>query len=79
MTDIQTFATLYHDIFPGLSIIRTIKSGKEAEVFLCGIPDGQLFALKVYKDPEQRTFRKTDMYTAGRFVKNRSEARAMTG
>lgn len=79
MTDLQTLATLYHDIFPSLSLIRTIKSGKEAEVFLCGTPDQKLFALKVYKDPEQRTFRRTDTYTAGRFVKNRSEARAMTG
>lgn len=79
MNDPQNLTVLYHDLFPDLSIIRTIKSGKEAEVFLCGVPDGKLFALKVYKDPEQRTFRKTDMYTSGRHVKNRSEARAMTG
>lgn len=79
MTHLQNFTTLYHDLFPELSIIRTIKSGKEAEVFLVGTPDGKFFALKVYKDPEQRTFRRTDIYTTGRFVKNRSEARAMTG
>lgn len=71
--------SLYHDLFPGLFPIRTIKSGKEAKVFLCGTPNGRLFALKVYKDPEQRTFRKTDIYTSGRHVKNRSEARAMSG
>jgi len=33
----------------------------------------------VYKDPEKRTFRNTKMYTSGLTVKNRSEARAMSG
>ena len=79
MNDSQNFTTLYHDIFPNLSMVRMIKTGKEAEVFLCGTPDGKLFALKVYKDPEKRTFRNTKMYTSGLTVKNRSEARAMSG
>lgn len=79
MNESENFTTLYHDIFPDLSVIRTIKSGKEAEVFLCAIPEGKLFALKVYKDPEKRTFRNIKMYTSGLTVKNRSEARAMSG
>ena len=79
MSQSVSLALLYKDLFPDLAIIRAIKSGKEAEVFLCGTLDGHLFALKAYKDKEQRTFRKSDIYTAGRFVKNRSEARAMSG
>lgn len=69
----------YRDLFPDLSFVRAIKSGKEADVFLAASPQDGLFALKVYKDPGRRTFRKSDAYTMGKHVKNRSEARAMSG
>ena len=59
-----------------LEIISTIKSGKEAEVFAAEL-DGTIVALKVYKDPEQRTFRNAKEYVVGKYYKKPSERKAV--
>lgn len=57
-------------------VIRSLKSGKEAAVYLvrCG---GEICCAKVYKDAEQRSFKKSVLYQEGRKVRNSRRARAM--
>ena len=58
------------------SVVRQLKSGKEADVYVvrCG---GETLAAKVYKDAQQRSFRQAVDYTENRKVRNSREARAM--
>jgi RIO kinase 1 len=58
------------------SVLRQLKSGKEADVFvvLCG---DEVCAAKVYKEATQRSFRQAVDYTENRKVKNTRQARAM--
>lgn len=58
------------------SVLRQLKSGKEAEVFvvLCG---DEVRAAKVYKEATHRSFRQAVDYTENRKVKNTRQARAM--
>lgn len=57
-------------------VIRPLKSGKEADVFVvrCG---GEIRCAKVYKDANKRSFRKAAQYQEGRKVRNSRQARAM--
>ena len=57
------------------SVIRPIKSGKEASVHLCranpSTTDERLAALKVYHPPDRRAFRDEGLYRDGEFIKPR--------
>ena len=57
-------------------VIRALKSGKEASVYVvrCG---GQLRCAKVYKDMGQRSFQARAQYQEGRKVRGSRQARAM--
>lgn len=58
------------------TVLRQLKSGKEASVFLvdCG---GQVRCAKVYKDAEHRGFHKLAEYQEGRKARGSRDARAM--
>jgi RIO kinase 1 len=58
-------------------VVRALKSGKEASVFVV-LVDGQYCAAKVYKAAEQRNFRNRADYTEGRRVGGSREQRAMS-
>lgn len=63
-------------------IIRPIKSGKEAEVFLCrGAPHltggEELVVAKIHRDRAHRGFANDARYLEGRYRKETSEVRAM--
>ncbi|PKM10811.1 MAG: serine protein kinase RIO [Gammaproteobacteria bacterium HGW-Gammaproteobacteria-3] len=57
-------------------IIRSLKSGKEAAVYLvrCG---SEICCAKVYKEAKQRSFKQSVLYQEGRKVRNSRRARAM--
>ncbi len=59
------------------SVIRQLKSGKEAAVFLvaCG---STIRCAKVYKDANHRSFHKAAEYQEGRKARNSRDARAMS-
>ncbi len=59
------------------AVVRPLKSGKEALVYLVEI-DGGLCVAKVYKEPDDRTFKHRSIYTEGRAVRNSRDQRAMT-
>ncbi len=58
------------------SVVRRLKSGKEADVYtvLCG---DEIRCAKVYKEATQRSFRQAVQYQEGRKVRNSRHARAM--
>jgi RIO kinase 1 len=58
------------------SVVRSLKSGKEASVYIvsCG---GRLRCAKVYKDAERRGFHKLAQYQEGRKTRSSRDARAM--
>ncbi len=57
-------------------VIRALKSGKEAAVYVvrCGT---DIRCAKVYKEADQRSFKKSVIYQEGRKVRNSRRARAM--
>jgi RIO kinase 1 len=57
-------------------VVRKLKSGKEASVYIvsCG---GELRCAKVYKEAEQRGFRQLARYQEGRKTRNSRDARAL--
>ncbi len=57
-------------------VIRPLKSGKEAAVYLV-LCAGEVCCAKVYKDVTQRSFRQQAEYAEGRKVRNSRRARAM--
>jgi RIO kinase 1 len=57
-------------------IIRPLKSGKEAAVFLV-VVDGTICAAKVYKEIRHRNFRQRQDYVEGRQAGNSRDQRAM--
>lgn len=59
-----------------LEILSNIKSGKEATVYRVML-DENLVAMKVYTNPEERSFKNTDTYLLGKYYKNPSERRAV--
>lgn len=63
-----------------LGAIRTIKSGKEAVVYLCRAHpsiERDLVAAKIYRPHERRSFRKDGVYQQGRERGSRPDAREM--
>lgn len=58
------------------TVVRKLKSGKEASVYIvaCG---GEVRCAKVYKEAEQRGFHKLAQYQEGRKTRNSRDARAM--
>jgi RIO kinase 1 len=58
------------------SVVRSLKSGKEASVYIvsCG---GRLRCAKVYKEAERRGFHKLAQYQEGRKTRSSRDARAM--
>ena len=58
------------------SVVRQLKSGKEADVFVvrCG---EDTCAAKIYKEAHKRSFRQAVDYTENRKVRNSRQARAM--
>jgi RIO kinase 1 len=58
------------------TVVRSLKSGKEASVYIvaCG---GQLRCAKVYKDAQQRGFHKLAQYQEGRKTRSSRDTRAM--
>ncbi len=57
-------------------VIRRLKSGKEADVYVvrCG---SDIRCAKVYKEAENRSFKQAVQYQEGRKVRNSRDARAM--
>lgn len=58
------------------AVLRPLKSGKEASVYLVS-SRGTLRCAKVYKDAEQRSFQKRSIYEEGRKQRGSREARAI--
>ena len=59
-----------------IEIISDIKSGKEAVVYSV-LLNGELIALKLYKNPEERSFKNTNQYLLGKYYKNTSHRKAI--
>jgi RIO kinase 1 len=57
-------------------VIRALKSGKEAAVYVVTVGD-EVRCAKVYKDAAQRSFKNQAQYQEGRKVRNSRRARAM--
>ncbi len=57
-------------------VVRPLKSGKEAEVYVV-VAEGNIRCAKVYKEINQRSFHKQSQYQEGRKVRNSRQARAM--
>ena len=58
------------------SVVRQLKSGKEAMVFVVRSA-GEVICAKVYKEADNRSFRQAVDYTENRKTKNSRQARAM--
>ncbi len=58
------------------TVVRKLKSGKEASVYIVACGD-QVRCAKVYKEAEQRGFHKLAQYQEGRRTRNSRDARAM--
>lgn len=58
------------------TVVRQLKSGKEADVFVVRRGD-ETCAAKIYKEAQQRSFRQAVDYTENRKVRNSRQARAM--
>ena len=74
----KTPARLQALIAEGLidSVVRQLKSGKEADVYVVRCGD-ETCAAKVYKEAHKRSFRQAVDYTENRKVRNSHQARAM--
>jgi RIO kinase 1 len=57
-------------------VVRSLKSGKEATVYIVR-SGGELRCAKVYRDMSQRSFQKRAQYQEGRKVRGSRQARAM--
>jgi RIO kinase 1 len=63
-----------------LEVVRPIKSGKEAVVYLCSADPSlghDLVAAKIYRPHERRSFRRDAVYQKGREREGRPDAREM--
>jgi RIO kinase 1 len=58
------------------TVVRRLKSGKEASVYIVACGD-QVRCAKVYKEAEQRGFHKLAQYQEGRKTRSSRDARAM--
>ncbi|HEY8360818.1 MAG TPA: PA4780 family RIO1-like protein kinase [Ramlibacter sp.] len=59
------------------TVVRQLKSGKEAEVYVVR-SGGETWAAKIYKEANKRSFRQAVDYTENRKVRNSRQARAMS-
>ena len=59
------------------SVVRQLKSGKEADVYVVRHGD-ETYAAKIYKEANKRSFRQAVDYTENRKVRNSRQARAMS-
>lgn len=59
-----------------LQNISEVRSGKEAVVYSTNA-GGKLYALKVYKDPDERSFQKNDEYLEGKYYPEPSVRKAV--
>lgn len=59
-----------------IEVLSNIKSGKEATVYRV-LLDGHLAAMKVYKNPEERSFKNTGAYLMGKHYRRPSHRRAV--
>ena len=59
-----------------IKIISDIRSGKEAAVYRV-LLDDELVAMKLYKNPEERTFKNTGAYLTGKHYKTASHQKAI--
>ncbi len=77
-TQIKTPKSIEPLIQDGLvdEVIRPLKSGKEADVYVVRCSD-EIRCAKVYKDANKRSFRQAAQYQEGRKVRNSRQARAM--
>ncbi len=57
-------------------VIRPLKSGKEAAIYVVST-GGEIRCAKIYKDTNKRGFRQAALYREGRSVRNSRRARAM--
>ncbi len=57
-------------------LLNLLKSGKEAQVYLVDYR-GELAALKLFKNHEQRSFKNTATYFSGRYIKSRTLRQAV--
>lgn len=57
-------------------VIRSLKSGKEAAVYVV-VSEGEVRCAKVYKEADKRSFHQQAQYQEGRKVRNSRRARAM--
>lgn len=76
MEDFEILFNRAKELGHTVEMFAPIKSGKEASVFRA-LFDGDLVAMKVYKNPEERSFQHSDAYLAGKFYKSASERRAV--
>ena len=58
-------------------VVRRLKSGKEASVFVVTSRDNEVLCAKVYKEAQQRSFQKLAQYQEGRKTRSSRDARAM--
>jgi len=61
-------------------LVRPLSSGKEASVYLCRATEsagGGLFAMKVYRPRDHRSFKNDYLYKAGRVILNGHDRRAV--
>ena len=59
-----------------IEIVSNVKSGKEATIYKVML-DHQLVAMKVYKKPEERSFKNTGQYLMGKYYKKPSHRKAI--
>ncbi len=59
-----------------VKLVAEVKSGKEATVYKV-ILDGTLVAMKLYKNPEERSFKNAGAYLVGKHYKTSSHKRAI--
>jgi RIO kinase 1 len=59
-----------------IEMVSNVKSGKEATVYKV-LLDDKLVAMKVYKKPEERSFKNTEQYLMGKYYKKPSERKAV--
>ncbi len=59
-----------------IELVSNVKSGKEATVYRV-LLDNKLAAMKLYKNPEARSFTNTGLYLMGKYYKNPSHKKAL--
>jgi len=76
MTDIDKIIEQANKLDHKVEVLSSIKSGKEATVYKV-LLDGNLVAMKVYKKPEERSYKNTGEYLAGRYYRSPSQKRVI--